>query len=203
MPSGTTEGRPQRLVLYHRRETYAEKLDRNWSEILQELRILQTGLQLIGGFLLILPFQARFTVLDSYARTLYLVLVVAAAVAIVVVLTPLSVHRRLFRRQVKNRLVTSGVWAAKVGLGLAGLLIVGTCSLIFDVVMGLWQSWVVAGALAFLCLTLFLGLPAVIVRRPEPTPIPETEVIRRLPAHEGEPGAEDGGLGPPRDIDAV
>lgn len=183
MPSGTTERaterKSQRHLLYHRRETYAEKLDRNWAEILQELRILQTGLQLIAGFLMTLPFQARFTTLDGYARTLYLVLVVIAAVALLVVLTPLSVHRWLFRKQVKDRLVASGAWAAKVALGLAALLIMGTSSLIFDVVLGRWQSLVAGGVLCLLCIMMFLAVPAAISRFPEPTKLPETEVADR------------------------
>lgn len=174
-------GRAPRAVLYHRRETYAEKLDRNWAEILQELRILQTGLQLIAGFLLTLPFQNRFSSLDEYQRVLYLVMVVTAATALSVVLMPLSVHRRLFRRQVKNRLVASGAWAAKAGLGLAALLIVGTASLIFDVVLGRWEGWVVGGCLAILCSVMFLVVPAIVVRTPEPALLPEPESVRRGP----------------------
>lgn len=177
MRSETTERSPQRYVLYHRRETYAEKLDRNWAEILQELRILQTGLQLVAGFLLTLPFQSRFTVLDDYARTLYLALVVTAAVALLVVLTPLSVHRWLFRKQVKNRLVASGAWAAKFALGLAALLIMGTSALIFDVVLGRWQSWVAGACLCVLCILMFLGVPAAVSRFPEPTKLPESEIV--------------------------
>lgn len=170
-----------RYALYHRHETYAEKLDRNWAEILQELRILQTGLQLIAGFLLTLPFQNRFSVLDSYEKTLYLALVIVAATALSVVLMPLAVHRRLFRRQVKNRLVANGAWAAKVGLGLAALLIVGTAALIFDVVLGRWESWIVAGALAALCAAMFLAVPAVVVRTPEPALLPEPDEVSHGP----------------------
>ncbi|WP_212745903.1 DUF6328 family protein [Sinomonas susongensis] len=162
-------------ALYRRNETYAEKLDRNWGEILQELRILQTGLQLIAGFLLTLPFQNRFSVLDSYEKTLYLALVIVAATALSVVLMPLAVHRRLFRHQVKNRLVANGAWAAKVGLALAALLIVGTAALIFDVVLGRWPSWIVAGALAALCAVMFLAVPVVVGRTPEPALMTEPE----------------------------
>ena len=150
---------------YRRRETYAEKLDRNWGEILQELRILQTGLQLIAGFLLTLPFQARFTELDAYGVWLYLAMVLTAASALAVVLMPLSVHRWLFRRQVKNRLVNSGAWAAKLGLALACVLIVGTTALIFDTVLGRTESWIAGGCLLVLCLVLFLGVPASLSRK--------------------------------------
>lgn len=177
MPSETTDRSAARYALHHRRETYAEKLDRNWSEILQELRILQTGLQLVAGFLLTLPFQSRFTLLDDYSRTLYLAMVVASAVALLVVLTPLSVHRWLFRKQVKDRLVASGAWAAKVALGLAAVLIMGTSSLIFDVVLGRWQSWVAGGCLCVLAVIMFLVVPALITRIPEPIELPETEIV--------------------------
>ncbi|WP_413249947.1 DUF6328 family protein [Sinomonas flava] len=182
MPSETTEYRRQtRYGMYHRRETYAEKLDRNWSEILQELRILQTGLQLLAGFLLTLPFQNRFSSLDAYSVGLYLILVVIATAALLVVLMPLSVHRRLFRRKVKNRLVQSGDWAAKAGLALAALLLTGTTSLMFDVALGRWQSWVVAGCLLVMCLVMLVAVPSVVARTPEPTVRPEDEIIRHGP----------------------
>ncbi|WP_245827866.1 DUF6328 family protein [Sinomonas mesophila] len=171
MPSGITD--PGAAVRkngaapsdeYLRRETYAEKLDRNWAEILQELRILQTGLQLIAGFLLTLPFQARFATLDAYGVWLYLINVLTAAAALAVVLMPLSVHRWLFRRQVKNRLVSSGAWAAKLGLALAAMLIVGTTAFIFDTVLGRMESWIAGGSLLLLCLVMFIAVPASLLR---------------------------------------
>ena len=51
-----------------RNETAEEKLDRNWMELLQELRVLQTGVQILAGFLLTLPFQARFETLTDFQR---------------------------------------------------------------------------------------------------------------------------------------
>ena len=58
-----------------RDETEAQRLDRNWSSLLQELRVAQTGVQLLTGFLLTLPFQQRFAQLDGVMRTVYLVTV--------------------------------------------------------------------------------------------------------------------------------
>src|SRR5665647_819594 len=59
-----------------RRETPAERLDRNWNEILQELRVTQTGIQILTGFLLTVPFQQRFAELTDDQRRIYLTLVV-------------------------------------------------------------------------------------------------------------------------------
>ena len=61
-----------------RSETETERLDRNWASLLQELRVVQTGVQLLTGFLLTLPFQQRFDVLDGDMRVLYLATVSCA-----------------------------------------------------------------------------------------------------------------------------
>ena len=80
-----------------RGESESEKLDRNWDELLQELRITQTGLQLLSGFLLTLPFTQLFPSLDHGQKALYLGLVVVAGVAVGVNMTPIMLHRRVFR----------------------------------------------------------------------------------------------------------
>src|SRR5665647_3722751 len=64
-----------------RRESVNQRMDRNWTELLQELRVTETGVQILTGFLLTVPFQQRFTVLDHYQRTVYLCLVVLAITA--------------------------------------------------------------------------------------------------------------------------
>ncbi len=58
-----------------RSETETQRLDRNWLSLLQELRVVQTGVQLLTGFLLTLPFQQRFDVLDTTMRVVYLITV--------------------------------------------------------------------------------------------------------------------------------
>lgn len=119
-----------------RDETRIERLDRNWNDILQELRVALTGTQLMSGFLLAVAFQSRFTELDQYQFTLYLVLVVLAATATVVGLAPVTLHRTLFGRQVKDRLVRTGNRLLIAHLGVVGLLVVGVTGLIFDFVVG-------------------------------------------------------------------
>ena len=119
-----------------RDETATERADRNWGELLQELRILQTGVQILTGFLLVLPFQERFGELDAYQRGLYLVLVALAVAAMGLLMTPVSAHRAVFRRQVKPSLVTEGDRLARASLALVTLLMGGATSLAFDVVLG-------------------------------------------------------------------
>src|SRR5882757_630628 len=81
-----------------RSETETERLDRNWSSLLQELRVAQTGVQLLTGFLLTLPFQQRFDVLDHTMRIVYLVTVGFSVTATILLIAPVGMHRLLFRQ---------------------------------------------------------------------------------------------------------
>lgn len=143
-----------------RDETATERSDRNWTEILQELRVIQTGTQILTGFLLTLAFQSRFTELDQYQVVLYLALVSAAVLATAFALTPVSLHRALFGRKAKPQLVTLSDRLLKVTLVVVSLTIAGTAMLIFDVVVGR-VAGITAGLLAaILAVTLWLVLPA-------------------------------------------
>lgn len=142
-----------------RDETFDEKMDRNWAELLQELRVLQTGVQILAGFLLTLPFQARFETLDSFELTLYLSNVILAALTTALILLPVSAHRRLFRRGLKATLVSSADRIAKVALGGVALLSVGTSALVFDVTAGRAAGLTVGAALLAVLLILLVLIP--------------------------------------------
>ena len=124
-----------------RNETANQRSDRNWNEILQELRVALTGTQLIGGFLIAVAFQPRFKDLDDYQLTLYLVLVSLAGLATVIGLAPVTLHRALFRRQVKERLVLTGNRLLAAHLTVVGLLLIGVTSLVFDVALSRTAGW--------------------------------------------------------------
>ena len=136
---------------YERHETRAERLDRNWNELLQELRVTQTGVQILTGFLLTLPFQERFEDLDAYQRTVFLVLVVLAVLTTGLIVAPVSLHRIMFRKHLKRELVDSADRLARAGLVALAFTISGAAMLVFDVVVSRGAA-IVAGlvALAFL-----------------------------------------------------
>jgi len=144
-----------------RNESPQEKADRKWGDILQELRVMQTGVQLLAGFLLTLPFQDKFDGLEEYQRDFYLGLVVLAGVTTALVLTPVAAHRTLSGRQVKDKLVRAAGRVASLALGGVALLVVGITTFIFDVVVdATWAT--IIGALMGLVL---LGLLVVFPRR--------------------------------------
>jgi hypothetical protein len=149
-----------------RDETPAERADRNWNEVLQELRVLQTGTQILTGFLLALAFQPAFADLDDGQRVFYLTLVVLSALSAIVALAPVALHRFLFRQHAKDAVVRYGHAALLCALLTVSLLLAGVVAFVFDVVLGWEAAAVTSGALAALILVLWVVVPLTIrVRR--------------------------------------
>jgi uncharacterized membrane protein len=142
-----------------RNETPNERSDRNWNDILQELRVALTGTQLIGGFLLAVAFQPRFEELDEYQLTLYLVLVTLAGLATVIGLAPVTLHRTLFRRQAKERVVRTGNRLLIAHLVVVALLVIGVTGLVFDLALSRLAGLLALGIGAIILVGLWFVLP--------------------------------------------
>lgn len=148
---------------YEREESESHRLDRNWNEILQELRVTQTGTQILTGFLLTVAFQNRFTELDSVQVTLYLALVVGAIATTALGLSPVSLHRQLFRQRAKDKIVKLANRIMQLTLIGVALVLSGTIALIFDVVVSR-AAGVTVGVLT-LAAILVLWLVVPVLRR--------------------------------------
>lgn len=146
-----------------RGETEAEREDRKWNDMLQELRVMQTSAQLTAGFLLTLPFQQKFADLTHGQELFYLVLVGLAALVTTLVLTPVAIHRRLSGQQVKHRVVQAGHVTMRLALLTLALLVVGIVTFIFDVVVDLTAAYVVGAAVLVVMVGLLLVLPRTLV----------------------------------------
>lgn len=142
-----------------RHETEAERLDRNWASLLQELRVVQTGVQLLTGFLLTLPFQERFSMLDHAMRTVYLVTVACSAGATAFLVAPVGMHRILFRRHRLNLLVSAAHRCAFAGLLLLGVAMAGVTQLIFNAVAGRAAGEIAGGIALLTFVGMWLALP--------------------------------------------
>jgi hypothetical protein len=116
-------------------ETEAERLDRNFADLLQELRVAQTGVQILFAFLLTLPFGARFGGVDPLGRTVYVVALLAAAAAAGMIIAPVAYHRMLFRRGRKGELVRSAHRMASGGLAFLVVAMVGSVFVVTDFVL--------------------------------------------------------------------
>lgn len=153
-------------VVDGRPESANQRADRNFTELLQELRVLQTGTQILTGFLLALAFQPAFADLSPAQVALYLTLVVLAALSAIIALAPVAVHRLLFGRHVKPEIVRLAHVAVLTALGTVSLLLVGVVAFVFDVILGVDAAWIASGALALVIVSLWLGVPLVLRARP-------------------------------------
>jgi O-antigen/teichoic acid export membrane protein len=115
-------------------ETEAQRDDRNVMELLNELRVVGIGVQVLFGFLLSLPFTSRFSRLDPAQRGVYLATVTFAAVSIALLVAPVAYHRLLFRRHEKESLVRVTNVLAIAGLVTVGLSVSGAVLLVVSFV---------------------------------------------------------------------
>lgn len=148
-----------------RDETAVQRLDRNWGDLLQELRVVQTGVQLLTGFLLTLPFQTRFEKLTSFQTNTYLCTLAASVIATGLLIAPVSVHRLLFREHARKVMVGAAHRLALAGISFLGVAVVGVVLLIFEVVRDRTSGAVAAGCAALLLLLLWTVLPLVLRHR--------------------------------------
>jgi hypothetical protein len=147
-----------------RDETPAERADRNFGELVQELRVAQTGVQILFAFLLSLPFLTDFPHTPDYERVLTGALL-ASAGATICFIAPVAFHRTLFRRGMKEEIVILTHRLAAIGLGLLALAMALASWLVLAT---LWTnataSAVVVGMLAVI-VVLWVVVPRAVVRR--------------------------------------
>ena len=123
-------------------------INRNWTELVQELRATQIGVQVLIGFLLALPYTDKFATLDHVEKAAYLVVLSIAVAATAAVLAPIAYHRILFRRGLRPWLVETANKIARIGLVLAALSMCGVVFLAFDLVAGS-AAGILASVVAF------------------------------------------------------
>lgn len=143
----------------------ARRLERNWQELLQELRVAQTGVQILTGFMLTIPFTQRFHDLPESRHSAYAVILTGAIVSTLLLMTPVALHRALFRRGERPWLVESADRFARWGIGAMALTLLGAIWFILDVVTRTWVAVGVAGGIAVFILVVWVVVPARAPRR--------------------------------------
>ncbi|MCO1658067.1 DUF6328 family protein [Pseudonocardia humida] len=135
------------------------RADRNFAELLQELRVVFTGVQILFGFLLTLSFSARFDALDPFQHAVFMVTLVCAAVSSTLLLAPVAAHRTLFQRGLKRELVASGHRFAIAGLTALAVTLSSGLLLVLDMAMGRGWALGATGALLALFAATWLWVP--------------------------------------------
>ena len=142
-----------------RDETPLEQLDRNIIELLNELRVAGTGIQVLLAFLLVAPFDSRFTRLSTFERDDYFVTLVCIALAAVLLIAPSIHHRILFRQHQKPYLIRVGNQAMIVAMAFLAVGLTGILVLISDLMFGGVAAGVAGLATALVIGGLWFAVP--------------------------------------------
>jgi Family of unknown function (DUF6328) len=134
--------------LSQRNETLLERSDRHLGELMQEVRVAQTGVQVLFGFLLTVPFTARFGALEPGDRLLYFGTLATAGAAAVLLIAPSAQHRVLFRCGDKEHIVRMANRYAIAGLACVALAMVGALVFVAEVMLGSPFAGIVGAAAA-------------------------------------------------------
>ena len=142
-----------------RHETEEERADRKWGELIQEVRVAQTGVQILFGFLLTVVFQQKYASLEQTDKTIYIVTVLLGAAATGALIGPVSLHRLVSGQRVKPQAVE---WASRMTfVGLALLLATMTSSLLLILRVATHNGavpWLVTGVVVWYALCWY-GVP--------------------------------------------
>lgn len=148
-----------------RHESPEERADRRWNELLQEVRVIQTGVQILFGFLLTVAFTPRFPTLSQTDRTIYVVTVLLGAATTGALIGTVTFHRLVTGHRLKPETV---VWAgrlAMVGIVLLLATVASALLLILRIAMDdTAVPWIVAGMVAWFMLCWF-ALPVWVLHR--------------------------------------
>lgn len=139
-------------------EDEAERLDRELIELLNELRVVMPGVQVLFGFLLTVPFQQRFETIDDFQRIVYFVTLLLVAASSAFLMGPSAFHRLTFREGQKPYLVRLGTRQTIVGMALLALAINGVVLLLADLLFHTTTVAIVVAAMAGLFGWLWFGL---------------------------------------------
>ncbi|ARF58826.1 DUF6328 family protein [Streptomyces gilvosporeus] len=145
---------------YGRHESEEERADRRWSELLQEVRVTQTGVQILFGFLLTVVFTPRFATLTATDKAIYVVTTLLGAATTGALIGPVTFHRFVAGRHIKPQTV---IWASRLTVvGVVLLLATVACALLLIVRLALNNGaaiWIVAGLMVWFVVCWF-ALPA-------------------------------------------
>jgi len=142
-----------------RPETDSERVDRNLSELLSELRVALPGVQVLFAFLLVVPFSAGFADVTSFQKQVYFGTLLCAAAASVCLIAPTVHHRIEFRHQDKEHIVLVSNRLSIVGLTFLSVAMTGAILLVTDVLFGGVTTAVATGVVALVFAVLWFALP--------------------------------------------
>lgn len=145
--------------------TPTARLDRELNELLQELRVVQGGILLMIGFLLVIAFSPAFQGVTMFQRVTYYLTVLVTGVSAIVVVAPVVHHRLAFRKRDKERMIVRGNHQVLISIGLVALSILGILTLLTDFLFGLTLTVIIDVLYVGLVSIMWVILPITSIRR--------------------------------------
>jgi Family of unknown function (DUF6328) len=145
------DGRSGRDQLGEPDEGEKERVDRELIELLNELRVVLPGVQVLFAFLLTVPFSNGYSRITELQRDLYFVSFLCATVATILLIAPSTYHRIMFRRGDKEQMLFTSNRLVLVGTVFLAFAMSAAVFVITDVLFGVTAASVTAavGFLAF------------------------------------------------------
>lgn len=149
---------------YERNEDEAARYDRHWAELLQELRLAQTGTQILFAFLLAIAFTRPFQDSDTFTHTVFAITLVVTALATGLMLAPVAFHRVVYQHRIRDVLIALADNMAKGGLVLLVIAMTGGVLLALDVVVPRVVAILIATAVVCWFVVFWYVIPTVVRR---------------------------------------
>jgi hypothetical protein len=140
-------------------ETERQRWDRNFTDLLQELRVTQTGLQILFAFLLTLPFSNGFPKTTAFQKDVFVIALVSTAFATALIISPVALHRALFRQGRKPELVLYAHRIATGGIAFMLIAMVASVLLITDYLLNVWVAVALTAVTGAFFLTFWAAIP--------------------------------------------
>ncbi|HET9494131.1 MAG TPA: DUF6328 family protein [Chloroflexia bacterium] len=138
--------------------------DTDLGDMLQEMRVLIQGAQVLTAFLIILPFNQGFEKIDDAERWVYLTTFVSSVLSLVLFSAPAAMHRVIRPLRDRERFKNIGTRLILAAQVFASLALVLAVQLVVSQVLGFGASLLAAGAVALVVLALWWVLPLVLKR---------------------------------------
>lgn len=148
-------------------EPHSTRLARNFSELLQELRVQQAGVQILFAFLLAIVFTEAYEEQSTYVRTLHLITVLCAAMSSALLIAPAVWHRILFRHRRREDILRQANRCALGGSVFLAVTMVGTVLIVSEVAVGGWTAKIIGGCTAVVFAGVWFVVPLLLRRDDE------------------------------------
>lgn len=145
-------------------ESAPVQLTRNFNELLQELRVALSGVQILFAFLLAVAFTDHYQEASTYIRTIHLVTVSLVALSFGLLMAPAVWHRVLFRRRRRHHIIAIANRFTLCGIGFLAASMTGTVLLIAEVAIGGIGAKIMAACAGVMFSVLWFAVPPLISR---------------------------------------